>query len=85
MDEISNIKFNLTPLMVDKIIEINNLKIKLKKLEKNMIKDDSVTLNEQMEELLKEIEIQKKYFIKEFQKSNKDQISKYLSVKNKEN
>lgn len=87
MDEISNIKFNLTPLMAEEIVKINELKIKLLEIEDKISKacDDIQELIDERERLVNEIDIQKKKFIKEFQNSNKKQISKYLDLKNKDN
>lgn len=71
MDEISNIKFSLTPEMAEKIVRINNLKTKLHELD-----------NDEEKRLLEEeIEAEKKKFISEFKKNNKKQISKYLKLK----
>ncbi|MBQ9318982.1 MAG: hypothetical protein IJR82_05060 [Bacilli bacterium] len=71
MDEISKIKFSLTPEMAEKIIKINNLKTKLRELNKD---EDKKLLEE-------EIEKEKRNFISEFQKNNKKQISTYLKLK----
>ena len=88
MDEISNIKFTLTPLMADKIVEINDLKIKLQGLDEkiNLSNDekDKNDLKIEKEKVIKEISIQKRKFIKEFQHNNRDQINKYLELKDKE-
>ena len=80
---ISNIRFNLTPEMADKIVEINNLKMKLLELKKQGRSDNSI--NKELSDLEEEIYIQKTNFIKEFQANNKEQIDKYLELKNKEN
>ena len=85
MDEISNIKFNLTPVMADKIVEINNLKCKLLELEKQLDSSNDNKLQLKKAKIEEEISIQKKKFIKEFQNNNKDQINKYLELKNKGN
>ncbi len=71
MDEIAKIKFSLTPEMAEKIVKINKLKTKLIELDNN----------EEKQLLIKEIEIEKKKFIIEFQKNNKEQICKYLKLK----
>lgn len=83
MEKISNIRFNLTPEMADKIVEINNLKMKLLELKKQGRSDNSI--NKELSDLEEEIYIQKTNFIKEFQANNKEQIDKYLELKNKEN
>ena len=85
MDEISNIKFNLTPVMADKIIIINEIKVKLYEIEQkiNSVKEDEkINLLKEKEELMKQMDNQKKEFIKEFQNNNKEQISEYLKFKN---
>lgn len=71
MNEISKIKFSLTPEMAEKIVKINNLKTKLLELGND----------EEKKILEEEIEQEKKQFISEFQKNNKKQISKYLKLK----
>lgn len=83
MEKISNIRFNLTPEMADKIVEINNLKMKLLELKKQGRSDNNI--NQELSDLEEEIYIQKTNFIKEFQANNKEQIDKYLELKNKEN
>lgn len=83
MEKISNIRFNLTPEMADKIVEINNLKMKLLELKKQGRSDNNI--NKELSDLEEEIYIQKTNFIKEFQANNKEQIDKYLELKNKEN
>ncbi len=87
MDDISNIKFNLTPLMAKKIVEINNLKIKLHDIEEKIkcvnSKDEINKLSIEKDKTVKEIDIQKKGFIKEFQENNQEQINKYLELKEK--
>lgn len=84
MEELSNIKFNLTPLMADKIVAINNLKIKLNTIEKQIQEanngDDNLNLINEKEKIIKEIDYHKKKFIKEFQKNNKEQINEYLKL-----
>lgn len=70
MDEIEKIKFSLTPEMVEKIFKINKLKTELIKLDNN---EEKILLQ-------KKIEIEKKKFISEFQKNNKEQISRYLEL-----
>lgn len=85
MDEISNIKFNLTPLMADEIVKINDLKIKIFKLDQEISKKPDEKLTRKKEILVKKMESEKKKFIKEFQNNNKDQIMTYLNLKNKEN
>ena len=83
MEEISNIKFNLTPSMANKIVKINKLKINLFEIEEQISKKtgDQKQLVNQKEKLIAEIDIQKKKFIKEFQENNKAQINKYLNLK----
>lgn len=84
MDEISNIKFNLTPLMTNKIVEINKLKMELQKLDEMIVDEKNSELLVKKEKIQEEIDIAKKIFIKEFQHNNKDQISKYLELKEKD-
>lgn len=79
MDDISNIRFNLTPEMADKIVEINDLKIRLLELEKQGRND--FEFQQEKKQLEEEVSIQKKKFIKEFQSNNKEQIEKYLELK----
>ena len=84
MDDISNIKFNLTPLMAEEIVKINNLKIELQDISKEIeCNGDNNELSLKKEKILKKIDIQKKKFIKEFQKNNQEQINEYLRLKKK--
>lgn len=84
MDEISNIRFNLTPVMADKIVEINDLKFKLLDINEQIKNSDNQELQLEKAKLEEEMVILKKKFIKEFQNNNQYQISKYLELKNKE-
>ncbi len=83
MKDIEDIKFNLTPEMADKIVKINDLKVKMLEINKQMeIIRDTKLVNER-EEIMKKMDSFKKDFIKEFQSNNKEQINKYLDLKNK--
>lgn len=84
MDEISNIKFNLTPRMADKIVEINDIKVKLYEINQNIETSSGDRLNNLIKEkdiLIKKMDMYKKQFIKEFQNNNKEQIKTYLDLK----
>ena len=84
MDDISNIKFNLTPLMAEEIVKINNLKIELQDILKEVeCNGDNNELSLRKKKILEKIDIQKKKFIKEFQKNNQEQINEYLRLKKK--
>ena len=84
MDDISNIKFNLTPLMAEEIVKINNLKIELQDISKEVeCNGNNNELSLRKKKILKKIDIQKKKFIKEFQKNNQEQINEYLRLKKK--
>lgn len=84
MDDISNIKFNLTPLMAEEIVKINNLKIELQDISKEVeCNGDNNELSLRKKKILEKIDIQKKKFIKEFQKNNQEQINEYLRLKKK--
>lgn len=88
MDQLDDIKFNLTPIMANKLIEINDLKIKLNEIDNKInSKEDTYSINELLKEKEKidnEIDMKKKDFIKEFQKHNQKQINQYLNLKDKE-
>ena len=83
MDDISDIKFNFNSLMADALIKINDLKNELLEIEKKISLDcDNEDLKNYKDELLEQIEFYKKSFIKEFQAGNKEEISKYLELRN---
>ena len=71
-----SIKFNLTPLMAEKLIEFNNLKKQLNSLKR----EDTLEQNEikEIEDKLNKLRIE---FIKEFRLNNKEEILNYLSNK----
>ena len=87
MEDIKDIKFNLTPGMADKIVKINDLKVKVYEIDKQIEEMNeeikNLKLINQKEEILKKMDSFKKDFIREFQSNNKEQINKYLDFKNK--
>lgn len=83
MKDIEDIKFNLTPEMADKIVKINDLKVKMHEINKQMETIRDTKLVNEREEIMKKMDSFKKDFIKEFQSNNKEQINKYLDLKNK--
>ena len=78
------IRFNLTHSMSLELIKFNNLKKELNSLKKlyNLDKNDKLLL--QINELEKSIRESRNKFIKEFRINNKDEITNYLLLKNKD-
>ena len=78
-DNINSIKFNLTPLMAQKLIEFNNLKKELNSLKnKDILEQNDIKQIKNIEDKLNQIRIE---FIKEFRINNKEEILKYLNNK----
>ena len=80
------VKFNLTPSMSLELLKFNNFKKELNELRKlyNLDKDDKLLLK--INKLEKNLVESRKTFIREFRINNKDEILKYLMLKDeKEN
>ena len=78
-ENIDSIKFNITPLMAEKLIEFNNLKKELNSLKNKEISEpNEIKQIKIMGDKLNKIRIE---FIKEFRLSNKEEILKYLNNK----
>lgn len=76
---IDSIKFNLTPLMAEKLIEFNNLKKELNSLKnKEILETNEIKQIKSTEDKLNKLRID---FIKEFRLNNKEEILKYLNNK----
>ena len=78
-DNINSIKFNLTSLMAEKLIEFNNLKKELNSLKnKDILEQNDIKQIKNIEDKLNQIRIE---FIKEFRINNKEEILNYLNSK----
>ena len=78
-DNMNSIKFNLTPLMAEKLIEFNKLKKELNSLKnKDILEVNEINKIKIIEDKLNQVRIE---FIKEFRLNNKEEILKYLSNK----
>ena len=78
-DNINSIKFNLTPLMAQKLIEFKNLKKELNSLKnKDILEVNEIKKIKIIEDKLNQIRIE---FIKEFRINNKEEILNYLNSK----
>jgi len=74
-----SIKFNLTPLMAEKLIEFNNLKKELIFLKsKEILEPNEIKQIKIIGDKLNKIRIE---FIKEFRLNNKEEILNYLNNK----
>jgi len=74
-----SIKFNLTPLMAEKLIEFNNLKKELIFLKsKAILEPNEIKQIKIIGDKLNKIRIE---FIKEFRLNNKEEILNYLNNK----
>ena len=78
------IRFNLTHSMSLELIKFNNLKKELDSLRKlyNLDKNDKLLL--QIKGLEKNIKKSRNKFIREFRINNKDEITNYLLLKDKD-
>lgn len=78
-ENINSIKFNLTPLMAQKLIEFNNLKKEINSLKnKEILEKYEIKQIKSIEDKLNQIRIE---FIKEFRLNNKEEILNYLKNK----
>ena len=78
-DNMNSIKFNLTPLMAEKLIEFNKLKKELNSLKnKDILEVNEINKIKIIEDKLNQVRIE---FIKEFRLNNKEEILKYLNNK----
>lgn len=73
-NNLEDIKFNLTPNMSKYLLEFNEIKKKLNEVEDK----------KERKKLERKLNILKDKFIVEFRLNNKDEILKYLSVKDKQ-
>ena len=73
------VKFNLTKQMAKDLIEFNNLKKELIKLKE--IDNLTNKKNKEIKKLEEQLNIIKIKFIKEFRENNKEEIIKYLEIK----
>lgn len=75
------VKFNLTDKMASELIKFNSLKKELTKLQKlyNLDKHEKLLL--QIKEIEGKMDISRNIFIQEFRINNKDEIIKYLEIK----
>lgn len=80
-NDLGLVKFNLTPSMSLELIKFNNLKRKLNKLKElyNLDKNEELLLK--IENIEKELINSRNNFIKEFRLNNREEIIKYLEIK----
>lgn len=78
-EKLDSVSFNLTPIMTKELIKFNNLKKQLIKLKNKTIlnKEDLLKISELENELNKT----RISFINEFRNNNKEEIIKYLQLK----
>ena len=79
--ELELVKFNLTPIMSKEFIQFNKLKKELIYLKKKKDLNNEILIKN-IEKDLNDI---RKRFIKEFRKNNKEEINKYLEIREKYN
>ena len=79
--ELELVKFNLTQKMSLELIKFNNIKKELNKLKElyNLDKNENLLLK--INQLEKELINCRNIFIKEFRLNNRDEIIKYLELK----
>ena len=75
------VKFNLTEDMSSALIEFNSLKIKLSKLKKLYNLEKNSDLLKEINDIENEMNKLKKKFINLFRKYNREEINKYLEMK----
>ena len=77
------LEFNLTHQMALELIKFNNLKKELIKLKEKEVLNNTELIK--ISEIENELNKTKMNFIKEFRKSNKEEIDIYLSQKDQKN
>ena len=79
--KLESVKFNLTEVMSLELIKFNKLKKELFKLKKLYNLDKNKELLLQIKKIEKQMDKCRTAFIKEFRINNKDEIIKYLKLK----
>lgn len=79
------VKFVLTPDMSLELINFNNLKKELFKLKEmyNLDKNDDKLLLK-IQEIQEKLDESRDRFVQDFRKNNKEEIDKYLEIKNQD-
>ena len=78
-EKLELVNFNLTKIMSEELINFNNLKKELMKLtSKEILNKVEIKKIKELEDELNKSRIR---FIKEFRLNNKDEIDKYLQIK----
>ena len=78
-EKLELVNFNLTKIMSEELINFNNLKKELMKLKsKEILNKVEIKKIKELEDELNKSRIR---FIKEFRLNNKDEIDKYLQIK----
>lgn len=79
------VKFVLTPEMSLELINFNNLKKELFKLKEmyNLDKNNENLLL-QIQEIQEKLDESRDRFVRDFRKNNKEEIDKYLEIKNQD-
>ena len=78
-EKLELVNFNLTNVMSEELIKFNNLKKELIKLKsKEYLNKEEIIKIKELEDELNKSRIR---FIKEFRENNKEEIDKYLQIK----
>lgn len=78
-EKLELVNFNLTKVMSEELIKFNNLKKELIKLKsKEILNKEEIIKIKELEDELNKSRIR---FIKEFRENNKEEIDKYLQIK----
>ena len=78
-EKLELVKFNLTPIMTRELIKFNTLKKELINLkQKKILSKDELMKIQELESGLSKARIR---FIKNFRQNNKEEINKYLKIK----
>ena len=80
-EKVELVRFNLTQEMSLELIRFNNMKKEFNELKKLYNLDKNKKLLLQINKLEKELVKSKNKFIKEFSENNKEEIEKYLKIK----
>lgn len=78
-EKLELVKFNLTPIMTKELIKFNKIKKELIKLEHQPSLNDQDLI--EFNRLQNELNKSRIKFIKEFRENNKEEINKYLEIR----
>lgn len=76
---LKKLKFNMTPEMAEQLNNFFNLKMKLELLKRESLENNNLLLFDE-NEINKQIEDCRKFFIKLFRENNESEIKEYINI-----